>query len=456
MGYFVIFEDANETFDPILEPILMKQLKKEGNEWMIKFGDKVLTYSLDFKFYITTKIARPHYSPETCVKVTMINFMVTPDGLLDQITSVILKIEEGKKYEAREKCITDKAKNDKMIKELQDKILASIAESSDDILEDKELKSSLEESQKSMAEIEQSMVTMEKTMKGIDAFRAEVRHISNRVSRLFFVLTELINVNDMYQYSLDFFKDIFERVLNDAKKTDEVATMTKKEKHAWFIDEFQRRMFKQVSWSLFENHKLLFAFLITIKNIDERILETDKNGINTAELRFMMAGSTKVQASQANPSGADGWLSEKNWCAIEEMTDLFPKSFPNFDKSFAKDVKLWEKLYDSANPHEHEMPGEWKKLELIQKTMIMRILRPDKVTQMIQNLVRTEMGEYYVKPAPFDIMELYNNSVNKAPIIMVISPGADPMSEIQKFSVLKKIAVDSLSLGKGQDKKATE
>lgn len=145
-----------------------------------------------------------------------------------------------------------------------------------------------------MAEIEQSMVTMEKTMKGIDAFRAEVRHISNRVSRLFFVLTELINVNDMYQYSLDFFKDIFERVLNDAKKTDEVATMTKKEKHAWFIDEFQRRMFKQVSWSLFENHKLLFAFLITIKNIDERILETDKNGINTAELRFMMAGSTKV------------------------------------------------------------------------------------------------------------------------------------------------------------------
>lgn len=83
MGFIVIFEDANETFDPILEPILMKQLKKEGQEWMIKFGDKVLAYSMDFKFYITTKIARPHYSPETCVKVTMINFMVTPDGLLD-------------------------------------------------------------------------------------------------------------------------------------------------------------------------------------------------------------------------------------------------------------------------------------------------------------------------------------------------------------------------------------
>lgn len=183
-----------------------------------------------------------------------------------------------------------------MVKELQDKILACIVNSSDDILEDKELKSSLEESQKQMGEIEQAMATMEKTMKSIDAFRAEVRPISNRVSRLFFVLTELINVNDMYQYSLDFFKDIFTRVLLDSKNDPEISAATKKEKHNWFIDTFQKRMFNQVSWSLFENHKLLFAFLITIKNIDERILEHDKNGINTAELRFMMAGSTKVQA----------------------------------------------------------------------------------------------------------------------------------------------------------------
>lgn len=31
--------------------------------------------------------------------------MVTPEGLLDQITSVILQIEEQKKYEMREKTI---------------------------------------------------------------------------------------------------------------------------------------------------------------------------------------------------------------------------------------------------------------------------------------------------------------------------------------------------------------
>ena len=64
------------------------------------------------------------------------------------------------------------------------------------------------------------------------------------------------------------------------------------------------------------------------------------------------------------------------------------------------------------------------------------------------------MGEDYIKPVSFDITELYSNSNNKAPIIIVISPGADPMSEIENFSKLRKIKYQSLSLGKGQGKKA--
>ena len=83
MGQIVIFEDANETFDPLFDSLLAKQLKKEGADWMINFGGALKVYDQAFKFYITTKIARPHYSPEICTKVTMINFMVMPEGLQD-------------------------------------------------------------------------------------------------------------------------------------------------------------------------------------------------------------------------------------------------------------------------------------------------------------------------------------------------------------------------------------
>jgi len=244
LGHIVIFEDANETFDPLLDPLISKQLKKEGTDWMIKFGEGLKQYSLDFKLYITTKIARPHYSPEICVKVTMINFMVTPDGLLDQIGSVILRIEDNKKYNQKEKCISEKAEYEKQIKQKQDEILNLLANSKEDILEDKELKSALDESQIAMQAIEVAMANMEKTMKGIDASRKEFEPIALRVSRLFFVLTELINVNDMYQYSLDFFIGIFEKVLTDSKDPKQQALQEaegladKKIRYKWFISEF--------------------------------------------------------------------------------------------------------------------------------------------------------------------------------------------------------------------------
>ena len=77
LGYPVLLEDANDTFDPMLDPLLGKQIEKKGSICYIRIGDAPIEYSQDFKLYVTTKLSRPHYSPEVCVKVTMLNFMVT-------------------------------------------------------------------------------------------------------------------------------------------------------------------------------------------------------------------------------------------------------------------------------------------------------------------------------------------------------------------------------------------
>ena len=42
-------------------------------------------FSFPARFYMTTKLANPHYLPEVCIKVTIINFTVTKSGLEDQL-----------------------------------------------------------------------------------------------------------------------------------------------------------------------------------------------------------------------------------------------------------------------------------------------------------------------------------------------------------------------------------
>ena len=51
----------------------------------IRLGDSTIEYSDQFRFYITTKLRNPHYLPEVSVKVTLLNFMITPAGLSDQM-----------------------------------------------------------------------------------------------------------------------------------------------------------------------------------------------------------------------------------------------------------------------------------------------------------------------------------------------------------------------------------
>ncbi|CAB1327056.1 unnamed protein product, partial [Coregonus sp. 'balchen'] len=64
MGMPVLLEELKETVDPALEPILLKQTFVAGGRTLIRLGDSDIDYNKKFRFYMTTKMANPHYLPE--------------------------------------------------------------------------------------------------------------------------------------------------------------------------------------------------------------------------------------------------------------------------------------------------------------------------------------------------------------------------------------------------------
>jgi dynein heavy chain len=77
-GKWVLIENVGEELDPALEPILLKQVDKSGQ---LRLGDKSIPYNQNFKFLMTSTLPNPHFSPEISVKVTILNFAITPFGL---------------------------------------------------------------------------------------------------------------------------------------------------------------------------------------------------------------------------------------------------------------------------------------------------------------------------------------------------------------------------------------
>ena len=95
----------------------------------ILLGDAIIEYSPTFKLYIVTDIRNPHFPPEVAVKVTVLNFMITPEGLQDQLLGILAAEEKPELEDMKNKLIVESANNKKQLKDIEDKILKVLTSS---------------------------------------------------------------------------------------------------------------------------------------------------------------------------------------------------------------------------------------------------------------------------------------------------------------------------------------
>ncbi|MHA2022366.1 MAG: hypothetical protein ACTSWQ_01765 [Candidatus Thorarchaeota archaeon] len=64
MGKFVIIEGIMQEIDATLDPLLSRQFRKKGNNYILELGGSELDYDPRFKLYLLTKLFNPHFRPE--------------------------------------------------------------------------------------------------------------------------------------------------------------------------------------------------------------------------------------------------------------------------------------------------------------------------------------------------------------------------------------------------------
>jgi len=489
-GLPLVIENIGTTIDAMLAPVIGRQIMRRGRSMFVKLGDKEVDYAPGFKLYLQTKYANPHYPPEVQAETTLINFMVTEDGLEDQLLALTVAKERPDLEEQKAELITSQNENKIRIKELEDGILEQLANAEGDVLENIELIENLENSKKVSGEIAEKMVEAEATEKKINESRESYRAVAARGSLMFFLLSELNKIHSFNHYSLNAFIIVFETAVTGKRERmkwngtgnallDMILPKKKKANLSMFAkkidlkkviatgqtpEQLQARLaellenitfqvYQYARRGLLDRHKLILA--------TQLVLQVLRKGgaLREPEADFLIHGPRAISSLPPMPPQAATYLSEAQWSAAHAILvagDAFKPLIEDLEQS----ADGWREWVELAQPEEEGcLPGDWEKLSRFQRLLLLRAMRPDRVTTALSMFVAATLGPRYVEQAPFDMRAAFDDSSAPTPLFFVLFPGVDPGAEIEKlgasigFTEAKGNYV-SISMGQGQEANA--
>ncbi|CAD7974708.1 unnamed protein product [Amoebophrya sp. A25] len=454
MGQALMLEDLGETLDPALEPILQKAVTEVNGRKVIKIGDNEVDYDFNFKLYLMTKLANPHYFPEICIKVTIINFTVTFSGLQEQLLNVTVQKEIPDKMAIVEELVLQLADDNNILQELENEILRLLSESEGNILDDEVLISTLQKSKITSGEVGERVKQAEKTKKEIDEACQLYTSLPNLGAILYFVIADLALMNPMYQFSLSYFMKLYEKCFKNAKRPpvprgQEPLAMRLK----YVAEEILMSIFINVCRGLFEDAKLIFSFLILSS------LQRNAGQLPSALWSLLLRGIGRLDLTKKPKNPDPEFLSDKDWEYIYGIQELSGGACFDLCEHIKDHLDDWRDWADDDDPHTMALPcdyAETHELQYFHQMLLIKAMRAEKLSLSIQEYVNYSLGKAFVVFPSATMAEVYADTTKATPVIFVLTTGADPTGMLLRFckEMGKDETLGVISLGQGQGPKA--
>ena len=343
-GNPLLIQDV-EHLDPILNPILNKELRRTGGRVLIRLGSQEIDFSPSFTMFLSTKDPSVEFPSDVCSRVTFVNFTMTRSSLQSQSLDQVLKVERPEIDLKRTDLVKLQGEFRLRLRHLEKSLLNALNESQGNILDDDKVIDTLETLKKEAADVTRKVEETDVIMQEVEDVTNEYLPLAKSCSAVFFVLDQLHLVSHFYQFSLRFFLDIFEYILKSNPHLQGVADP--KERLRILKRDLFTVVFQRTSRALAHNDHVMLALLLA------RIWSREnheEDALDSQEFAFLLEGDvvTTQQKLKSLPADLESALSSEQKQKLGALKRL--PAFQELEARLAENSGPALRMIDSTQP----------------------------------------------------------------------------------------------------------
>ncbi|OQE10444.1 hypothetical protein PENVUL_c004G10360 [Penicillium vulpinum] len=428
-GNPILIQDA-EHLDPILNHVLNKEYQKTGGRVLIQLGKQEIDFSPSFKLFLSTRDPSASFPPDICSRTTFVNFTVTQSSLQTQSLNDVLKFERPDVDERRNNLVKMQGEFKVHLRQLEKRLLQALNESRGNILDDDNVIETLETLKKEAAEISLKMDQTEGVMLEVDNVTQNYSIIARSCSAVFAVLEQLHHINHFYQFSLQYFVDIFNSVLYQNKR------LAQEKDHSARVQIIVRDLFintyQRTSLGLVQKDRITLAILLAQatpfpmdRTILDRVLDET---VEDVDLSTAVDVRDQVMTKLANMS-------------------LFKEQLPNVTQ------EQWDRFFDEELA-ENEIPVMWDESvsqldQLLRSLLLVKICRMDRFVPTAERFIEAVFGRELFEGVA-DLKDVVDQVTATRPIALSSSPGFDASYKVDALVEATGATCANIAMGSNE------
>jgi dynein heavy chain 1 len=433
-GNPLLVQDA-ENYDPILNPVLNRELRRTGGRVLITLADQDIDLSPTFTIFLSTRDPTVEFRPDICSRVTMVNFTVTRSSLQMQCLNQVLKAERPDIDKKRSDLLKLQGEFQLRLRHLEKNLLQCLNEAKGRILDDNTVITTLETLKKEAAEVSKKVDETETVMEEIENTSKQYEPLSHACSSIYFTIDNLHQIHFLYQFSLQFFLDIFHSLLTDTALLEGNTDYAKR--LGTLTTNLFERAYRRITRGMLHEDKIVFALTLT------RIFLKGKGEVNLEEEFAHLLSSSDQDKNIAvrQPQELAQNLRAKLPAFADVASHLSTTEFGTWFRSAAPEDDVPNGLWSKAD-------SESKERESMYQLLAVSAFRKDRFIAAANRFVHSVMGQAFHAESEVDFAKIIEEEVKSTtPVLMCSVLGFDAADRVMDLAAQCNKPITSIAIG---------